>query len=139
MDVKIKCTHCGCNDLEEVDIRYSYDNKYLRHDAKIYYEKMASDVEKLGYKIVLVSAYRNYKYQADLYQEYVDTMGIDYAKMCSAEAGHSEHQTGLAIDIMGSKVSEESIALSDFCLIIPSDRNRIIRNTKNRLLFQIGI
>ena len=90
------------NDLEEVNINYAYEHKYLRHEAKIAFENMAYDASKLGYKIILVSAYRNYQYQQSLYQEYVDTMGIEYAKMCSAEAGHSEHQTGLALDIMGS-------------------------------------
>lgn len=90
------------NDLEEVSNKFAYDNKFLRHDAREAFENMANDALKLGYKIILVSAYRNYSYQADLYQEYVDTMGIDYARMCSAKAGHSEHQTGLALDIMGS-------------------------------------
>lgn len=90
------------NDLEEVSNKFAYDNKFLRHDAREAFENMANDALKLGYKIILVSAYRNYSYQADLYKEYVDTMGIDYAGMCSAKAGHSEHQTGLALDIMGS-------------------------------------
>lgn len=90
------------NDLEEVSNKFAYDNKFLRHDAREAFENMANDALKLGYKIILVSAYRNYSYQADLYKEYVDTMGIDYARMCSAKAGHSEHQTGLALDIMGS-------------------------------------
>ncbi len=90
------------NDLEEVNVNYSYEHKYLRHEARIAFENMARDASKLGYKIVLVSAYRNYSYQASLFQEYVDTKGIEYAQMCSALAGHSEHQTGLAMDIMGS-------------------------------------
>ena len=29
-------------------------------------------------------------------------MGSDYAEHCSAKPGHSEHQTGLAVDVEGS-------------------------------------
>lgn len=89
------------SDLEEVDIEFSHEHKYLRHDAKIAFEKMATIAKKDGYQIVLVSAYRSYSYQEELYNYYVKTSGKNYADRCSARPGHSEHQTGLALDIMG--------------------------------------
>ena len=52
-------------------------------------------------KITIVSAYRDYEYQSKLFQEYVQEKGLNYALNCSAKPGHSEHQTGLAIDVMG--------------------------------------
>lgn len=89
------------SDLEPVNITYAHENKYLRHDAKVAYEKMAEQAKKEGYQIILVSAYRSYSYQKELYQHYIKTSGKNYADRCSARPGHSEHQTGLALDIMG--------------------------------------
>ncbi|MGE5456267.1 MAG: D-alanyl-D-alanine carboxypeptidase family protein [Ignavibacteriales bacterium] len=90
------------SDLEHIDIKFSNENKYLKNEAKQQYEKLSSDALALGYKIVVVSAYRDYKYQYELHNEYVKNKGIEYALLCSAKPGYSEHQTGLAIDVMGS-------------------------------------
>ena len=90
------------NDLEEINIKYANKNKFLRKEAKEHFEKLAHDANLLGYKIIAVSAYRDYDYQDKLYNNYVSTYGLEYADMCSAKAGYSEHQTGLAVDVMGS-------------------------------------
>ena len=87
------------NDLEEISLEYSCKNKFLRKKAKIYFEKMAKQAKFEGYNIVAVSTYRNYDYQEKLYNNYVRDKGLYYADMASARAGHSEHQTGLAVDI----------------------------------------
>lgn len=91
-------------DLEEVSNLYAYDQKYLRHEARESFETLSKDALALGYHIVCVSAYRDYDYQKDLYQYYVDTKGLAYADKCSARPGHSEHQTGLSLDVMGSNM-----------------------------------
>ena len=87
------------NDLEQLNLKYSCKDKYLRKIAKINFEKMAKDAKKNGYNIIAVSAYRSYDYQKKLYDTYVKDKGFYYADMASARAGHSEHQTGLAVDI----------------------------------------
>ncbi len=87
------------NDLEHINLNYACENKLLRHRAKINFENMAKDAKKEGFNIVAVSAYRSYNYQQVLYNNYVKDKGLYYADMCSARPGHSEHQTGLAIDI----------------------------------------
>lgn len=60
---------------------------------------MAKDAKNDGYTIIAVSTYRSYEYQDRLYKNYVKEKGLYYADMCSARAGHSEHQTGLAVDV----------------------------------------
>ena len=90
------------SNLETISIEYSNDEKYLRQEARIAFEKLSSDAKNIGYKIIAVSAYRDYNYQKRLYDEYVNYKGRDYADKCSARPGHSEHQTGLAVDVMGS-------------------------------------
>lgn len=90
------------NDLEDINLKFANKDKKLRGDARIAFEKLSNDAYKKGLKIIVVSAFRAYSYQKNLYNKYVIENGLEYADRCSARAGHSEHQTGLAIDIMGS-------------------------------------
>lgn len=90
------------NDLEMISIKYSNYSKYLRHDAKEAFEKLSHDASLLNYRIIAVSAYRDYHYQEELFNYYVNEKGLEYALNCSAKSGHSEHQTGLAVDVEGS-------------------------------------
>ena len=90
------------NDLENISLKYSYENKYLRHEAKEAFEKLSYNAYINGYRIIAVSAYRDYNYQEELFNYYVNEKGMDYALKCSAKSGHSEHQTGLAVDVEGS-------------------------------------
>ena len=89
------------NDLEKINLEFANENKYLRKEAKIAFEKLAKNAKQLGYRIVAVSAYRDYDYQNELFNYYVKEKGLDYALECSAKPGHSEHQTGLAVDVEG--------------------------------------
>ena len=55
------------SDLELIDNNYSLENKYLRHEARIHFEKMVKDAKKEGFNIIAVSTYRDYNYQKKLY------------------------------------------------------------------------
>ena len=85
--------------LEPINLMYSCKDKLLKHEARIYFEEMAKDALKEDMHIIAVSTYRTYEYQEKLYNNYVDKYGYYYAELCSAHPGHSEHQTGLAVDI----------------------------------------
>ena len=87
------------NDLELLDIKYSLKDKYLRKEAKLKFEEMAKDALKEGFNIIAVSTYRSYDYQEKLYNNYIKEKGVYYADLASAKPGHSEHQTGLAVDV----------------------------------------
>ena len=52
-----------------------------------------------GLSIYPISTYRSYEYQAGLYERYAARDGYAEADRYSARPGHSEHQTGLAIDV----------------------------------------
>ncbi|WP_083701679.1 D-alanyl-D-alanine carboxypeptidase family protein [Tersicoccus sp. Bi-70] len=52
-----------------------------------------------GSPLATVSAYRSYDQQAALFASYVNQYGLAYAETISAHPGHSEHQTGLAVDV----------------------------------------
>ena len=52
-----------------------------------------------GISLWICSGFRSYTYQQQLYNSYVYQSGQAAADRFSARAGHSEHQTGLAMDI----------------------------------------
>lgn len=60
-----------------------------------------------GLNIIINSAYRSYNTQANLYANYSARDGQAAADRYSARAGHSEHQTGLALDLGGAKLSSD--------------------------------
>lgn len=76
-----------------------YGQVKLENDAAEAFKQLASDAKKDGYTIVGISGYRSFQTQANLYQRYVNQDGKQVADTYSARAGHSEHQTGLAIDV----------------------------------------
>ncbi len=62
--------------------------------------EMAKDMYEQGYgKLFVNSAYRTYEYQTELFQSKTSQYGLAEALIRSAKAGHSEHQTGLAVDV----------------------------------------
>lgn len=96
------------SNLESISLKYSNSDKYLKKEAKQAFEKLSEEAKKLGYTIIAVSAYRDYNYQNELFNYYVKEKGINYALNCSAKPGHSEHQTGLAVDVEGSNKSYDN-------------------------------
>ena len=58
-------------------------------------------MQELGFRISnQYSGFRSYEYQTKLYQNYVNKDGKEAADTYSARPGYSEHQTGLAFDIL---------------------------------------
>lgn len=96
------------SDLNLISNQYSDSKQYLRNIAQINFEKMAQDIEKDGLKIIAVSTYRDSEYQDKLFNNYVKEKGLEYASMCSAKKGFSEHQTGLAVDIASSNLDYDN-------------------------------
>ncbi len=89
------------SDLETISSKYNQGwNNKMRHVAKEAFEKMCEAALKDGITIYSGSAYRSYNYQQTLYNNYVYSNGFDKAETFSARAGYSEHQTGLATDVM---------------------------------------
>lgn len=70
----------------------------LREPAARAVEAMYTDAVAQGVNFGIISAYRDYGTQVSLYNRYVARDGQAAADTYSARAGHSEHQTGLAVD-----------------------------------------
>ena len=63
------------------------------------YDALCTAVKAQGLDLGSSSAYRSYARQAELYSYYVTTDGQAAADTYSARPGHSEHQTGLTVDL----------------------------------------
>lgn len=68
------------------------------------YDKLLEMREDTEYPLALVSGFRSYETQRDLFEYYCTIDDYDSVVMYSAKPGHSEHQTGLAMDL--GEVSE---------------------------------
>jgi D-alanyl-D-alanine carboxypeptidase len=71
-------------------------------ETKAAYEAMRDAAGAAGHRISAASAYRSIEYQKGLYNRYVTNEGKENADTYSARAGHSEHHTGLTVDLVGS-------------------------------------
>ena len=94
---------------------------YLRKEVYEAYKKLYEESVKEGYNLIVVSAYRPYSMQESLYNGYKasDPEGVD---TYSARPGHSEHQSGLCLDVSVPGYSlddfyktEESVWLAENC------------------------
>mgnify|MGYP003255875551 FL=1 len=91
------------SDLTIIDSKYASGTQKLRKEAQIKFEEMANDIAKENLKIYAGSTYRSYTYQKGLYDRYVKKDGFAAAETYSARSGYSEHQLGLAVDIVNDK------------------------------------
>lgn len=80
-----------------------FDGQYLRKDTGEAYKKMRDDARLAGYRIRVVSGYRSVEYQKNLYNSYLATDTKENVDRYSARPGYSEHHTGMAMDIFGSR------------------------------------
>ncbi len=76
-------------------------NGWLRADVAAALDELAAAIVADGAgRVGISSAFRPYRYQVDLYSGYVSSRGRAAADLRSARPGHSEHQTGLAVDVV---------------------------------------
>lgn len=63
-----------------------------------------------GYEMKLISGFRSYDTQVDVYKNWCERDGVEAAETYSSRPGHSEHQTGLTVDVTNT---EEEYAYTD--------------------------
>lgn len=61
--------------------------------------RMLDAAATAGVRLKVASAFRSYEHQQDVFARHVASKGKEGADAVSARAGHSEHQTGLAVDL----------------------------------------
>jgi len=77
----------------------AYGKGKMNKEAAKHFREMVDAAKKDGIKLKSVSPYRSYSSQKSIYNNYVSRDGVKKADTYSARPGHSEHNTGLAVDI----------------------------------------
>lgn len=90
-------------DLVEARVRYASKGLILSQTAYDTLTQMIDAAEaeegETTLRMYASSGYRDYAYQEDLYGTYVKRYGEEEADTIAARPGHSEHQTGLTVDM----------------------------------------
>lgn len=92
------------DDLQNIKRKYCSRSLKLRSEACEAFETMCEAAIEDGIKLTAVSAFRDYQYQEKVYFRYY-TKKLPFSEYSatrdrvSARAGHSEHQTGYAVDV----------------------------------------
>ncbi|MGM0835097.1 MAG: M15 family metallopeptidase [Bacillota bacterium] len=76
-----------------------YEKKYLREEAARALEELFAAATNEKVELFAVSGYRSYETQYGVYNSYIKKWGEEKTNTFSAIPGHSEHQTGLTMDI----------------------------------------
>ena len=83
------------------------------------FDAMQAAAAQEGLNLFICSGFRSYNYQNTLYSNYVARDGKAAADTYSARPGHSEHQTGLAVDVNSTDgsmaTSPEGLWLAEHC------------------------
>lgn len=90
-------------DLTQPTSSESLDNsrgQQLTRAASAALAELSAEMHASGLGLLFVnSGYRSYQTQVDLFQAKIEQYGEAKALLHSAKPGHSEHQTGLAVDV----------------------------------------
>ncbi|MEC0127652.1 M15 family metallopeptidase [Paenibacillus pabuli] len=96
------------DDLVEPNVPFSFDGphekRHMRKEAAEALEKLFAGAKADDIELRAVSGYRSYQRQVSIYNNNVKTKGQEYTDRVSSVPGHSEHQTGLAIDVSSPSV-----------------------------------
>lgn len=105
-----------------VNKTYSLPSDYapgILPEAQEAFDEMAADAWGEGVSLFICSGFRSYYDQLELYDGYASERGTEAADRVSSRAGHSEHQSGLCMDINTTEFdfegTPEALWLQDHC------------------------
>ena len=98
--------------IELVDVYTGLDETYkVEKKAAEAYQKLRDDLRENDHVIIeLDSTYRTVTRQQEIWDEFLEKYGEEYAKTYVAVPGTSEHHTGLALDV---KLVKDGVIIDD--------------------------
>ena len=87
------------DDIMKISLSYAYEGNSINSIVYNAFKELSEDAKKEGYTIVINSSYRDYNSQKEIWESRKNLYGTRKADEYAARAGHSEHQTGYAIDV----------------------------------------
>lgn len=85
-------------------------NLWMRDEAATAAESLFHAALEEGITLWARSGYRSFRSQGNAHQNLIARMGRSEAERLSARPGHSEHQTGLALDVTSAAVNGRLVA-----------------------------
>jgi D-alanyl-D-alanine carboxypeptidase len=95
------------DDIVDVSIQHCYGEQSIRKEVYDKFKEMFNAAKQENLTIIINSSYRTYEYQENLWNRYASNNGDEWADSYAARAGHSEHQTGLSVDLTTYGVVEQ--------------------------------
>ena len=99
------------DNLKNISLDYSYgnegDNKLISYAYDAFMDLWQA-ANEAGFYLMVTSSYRNYEEQTSIYEERKEAQGERKADQTAARPGHSEHQTGLVVDMTSKSEPIES-------------------------------
>lgn len=90
------------SDITSISSKYAWGENGSKKTREITYSaylEMYEAAKNDGINLMINSSYRTYEEQESVYNQYDKKYGQEYADEIAARPGHSEHQSGLALDI----------------------------------------
>ena len=89
------------NGITMVDYEnYNEDTLYMEYETFRHFEMLKAHLKVEGIIIDCDSAYRSLEKQENIFLEFMNKYGIEYAEKVVAMPGTSEHHTGQALDLV---------------------------------------
>lgn len=85
--------------IKKFSSTYAYGEVRAEETCYNAFIEMANSAKKDGITLILTSGYRSHVDQKSVYDDFKRRKGEAYADEYAARPGHSEHETGLALDI----------------------------------------
>ena len=86
--------------LVNIPLTYAFQDNQTTEEVLSSFKNMWSAANKEGLTLIVNSSYRDYNSQDEVWSNYENAYGEEYADSIAARPGFSEHQTGLALDII---------------------------------------
>lgn len=125
-------------DIVPISSKYAYAGNEISNEIYDFYKEMCDAAKEDGITLVATLGYRSYESQKKTYDNYAKKNGDREADEDVIRPGFSEHQTGLALDILALGVSKDNFASSKasawlienaykygFILRYPEDKEKI--------------
>lgn len=87
------------SEITNINLQYAYANNKLAKVANDAYVAMWNAAKESDLKLIVNTSYRTYKSQETMYENTKATSGTRAADNQVARPGHSDHQSGLSIDV----------------------------------------
>ena len=101
------------SDIVEVSNWHCYGTAQIKKEVYDAFKNMFSAAKKEDITLIINSGYRSYESQKGVYDTYASTGGEEEADAFAARPDFSEHQTGLAIDIITYGASGKTFDTTD--------------------------